>query len=70
MSTHPSFHWPYFYLDDVGLLHDEDGSVVVATPFANDADAEQWLVDRDIRGNVRPLNDDSETVLQARRRGV
>jgi hypothetical protein len=54
------FDWPYFNLRPDGILVYEDTRVPIAiakdgsTPwFANAADAEEFLVAEDIRGNVR-----------------
>lgn len=55
------FDWPYFTLDSEGRLRDEDGEYAFSANiprFTTPADAEQYLVDHDIRGNVR------EEVLQ------
>jgi hypothetical protein len=55
-----SFHWPYYTLRN-GRLCDENGFIVYSTmlgtesipTFANAAEAEQWLRDNGLRGNVR-----------------
>jgi hypothetical protein len=54
------FHWPYYTLRN-GRLCDDRGrqvySTTLGTPcipsFASTAEAEQWLTDNDLRGNVR-----------------
>lgn len=48
------FDWPYYTLRG-GKLYDEQGHWCLrhAPRFATVADAEQWLVDQDERGNVR-----------------
>lgn len=51
--------WPYFTLQDNGTLQSDNGDVLVGldgktpTIFATREDAEQYLIDFDIRGNVR-----------------
>jgi hypothetical protein len=51
--------WPYFTLQEDGRLQTEDGDYLVAedgkTPifFGTREDAEQYLVEFDIRGTVR-----------------
>lgn len=48
------FIWPYFTLRD-GKLYDERGRRCYpkAPIFADSAEAENWLKDNDLRGNVR-----------------
>lgn len=46
--------WPYYTLRADGFLYDEDGCKLNGTPvFKSVEEAEQWLVDNDVRGNVR-----------------
>jgi hypothetical protein len=53
------FDWPYWTLTENGLLQTDDGDFLVAengqTPlcFSSTEQAEKYLVDNDIRGNVR-----------------
>jgi hypothetical protein len=56
-----TFEWPYFRLRADGVLVYEDTRIPLdidpkdgSTPvFTSVADAEQYLIDSDIRGNVR-----------------
>ena len=47
--------WTYFTLRSDGRLIDEDGDLCIAgnPRFKSESDAEQYLIDNDIRGNVR-----------------
>jgi hypothetical protein len=51
--------WPYYDLGPDGTLYEEDGSVSPMGPFTSVAEAEQFLEDNDLRGNVRVLGDPS-----------
>lgn len=54
-------YWPYYRLRNDGVLVDDETCIPIAidpldgsTPcFASVVEAEQWLVDNDIRGSVR-----------------
>jgi len=45
--------WPYYTLSKDGFLYDEDGNKTDMGPFKDSYEAEQYLEDNDIRGNVR-----------------
>lgn len=46
-------NWTYYTFRD-GRLYDEDGEVAFAgLTFESAADAEDWLVENDVRGSVR-----------------
>lgn len=51
------FDWPYYHLDSDGLLLDEKDEPVFydgyMLQFKDSQEAEQFLIDKDIRGNVR-----------------
>ena len=55
------FEWPYYTLHN-GRLYNENGrptnAMSLGTPsiptFKSSAEAEQWLINNDVRGNVRP----------------
>ena len=50
--------WTYYTFGDDGYLHDADGCIDIfgadlkPVKFASAADAEQYLIDSDIRGTV------------------
>ena len=49
------FPWPYFTLRSDGRLEDEDGHLPFPfRDFDSVEEAEQFLIDTDTRGNVRP----------------
>jgi hypothetical protein len=46
--------WPYLTLNDKGQLVEDDGTIAGDFPiFASRDQAEQYLIDNDIRGTVR-----------------
>lgn len=46
--------WPYYdWNEDDGFLYDEDGDKTDIGPFKTSQEAEQYLEDNDIRGNIR-----------------
>ena len=56
MGNYGTFDWPYFYLDQEGFLHYDDGSFVEicdGVKFKNSEEAEQYLIDNYSRGNVQ-----------------
>ncbi len=56
--TEASMSWPYFTLNKDGKLVDEDGTIQFKDKtFKDEAEAEQYLMDNDIRGNVKPSNE-------------
>ena len=46
------FDWPYYTFNGAQLI-DEDGAVAFSKIFNSASEAEQWLVDEDIRGSVQ-----------------
>ena len=49
-------NWEYYYLNEQGVIVDEDGYQAFAesVKFADYREAEQWLVKMDYRGSVMP----------------
>jgi hypothetical protein len=45
--------WPYYELRKDGYLYEEDGTKTKMGPFQSVSEAEQYLEDNDLRGNVR-----------------
>ncbi len=57
MSDCGIFDWPDYYLDQAGFLREENGAVACGydgseLQFENSTDAEQYLIDNNIRGQV------------------
>ena len=48
------FEWPYYTLRAGKLYADGEAQPLAPAPlFKDSAEAEQWLIDNDIRGSVR-----------------